>query len=267
VKAVVLARGLGTRMRRGESAAALDGAQAAAADAGLKALIPFARPFLDYVLASVADAGCDEACLVIGPEHDVVRQRYTTVAPPRRLRVGFAVQQRPLGTADAVLAAEAQLGAADFLCLNGDNLYPVEALAALVGLDGPGAVLFELEGLVARSNIPRERVLAFALCTLERDGCLASIVEKPTPDEAAALGPHALVSMSCWRLPHAVFAACRDVPLSERGERELTQAVALAIRRGVRFRALRSDRGVLDLSSRADIAAVAARLAGVRVDL
>ena len=39
-KLVVLARGLGTRMRRADDAAALDRRQAAAADAGIKALIP-----------------------------------------------------------------------------------------------------------------------------------------------------------------------------------------------------------------------------------
>ncbi len=39
-KLVVLARGLGTRMRRADDAAALDPCQAAAADAGIKALIP-----------------------------------------------------------------------------------------------------------------------------------------------------------------------------------------------------------------------------------
>lgn len=267
VKAVVLARGLGTRMRRGEPAVALDAAQAAAADAGMKALIPFERPFLDYVLTSLADAGCDEACLVIGPEHDVVRERYTTLVPPRRLRVSFAVQERALGTADAVLAAEARVSGGDFLCLNGDNLYPVAALAALVRLDGPGAVLFGREGLVARSNIPSERLQAFALCSVDAEGCLGAIVEKPTPEEAAAFGPEPLVSMGCWRLPEAIFAACREVPLSARGERELTQAVALAVRHGARFRVLRSDDGVLDLSSRADIAAVAARLRGLRVAL
>jgi len=55
-KAVILARGLGTRMRKADSAARLDPTQAAAADTGIKAMIPVGRPFLDYVLSALADA-------------------------------------------------------------------------------------------------------------------------------------------------------------------------------------------------------------------
>ncbi len=46
-KAVVLARGLGTQMRREDAGAALDDAQAAVAARGVKAMIPIGRPFLD----------------------------------------------------------------------------------------------------------------------------------------------------------------------------------------------------------------------------
>ena len=49
-KAVILARGLGTRMRRQEEGVELSDEQRAAADSGQKAMIRFGRPFLDYVL-------------------------------------------------------------------------------------------------------------------------------------------------------------------------------------------------------------------------
>src|SRR5690606_15812717 len=93
-EAVILARGLGTRMRRPDAAAALDREQSRVADAGLKAMIPIGRPFLDYVLSALADAGVSDVCLVIGPEHDSVRTYYTEAVAPRRLRIRFAVQER-----------------------------------------------------------------------------------------------------------------------------------------------------------------------------
>ena len=73
-KAVILARGLGTRMRRDEGVG-LDREQSRAAAEGAKGMIPFGRPFLDYVLSSLADAGFREVCLVIGPEHRAIRTR------------------------------------------------------------------------------------------------------------------------------------------------------------------------------------------------
>ncbi len=73
-------------MRRNDADAALDAGQAAAADAGVKAMIPFGRPFLDYLLSALADAGLTEICLVIGPEHRAIRDHYTKTVSPERLR-------------------------------------------------------------------------------------------------------------------------------------------------------------------------------------
>ena len=77
-------------------------------------------------------------------------------------------------------------------------------------------------------------------------------------------GTEVLLSMNLWRFSPAIFEACRRVPLSARGELELPQAVDFGIRElGLRFRAIRSEEGVLDLSTRGDVAAVARRLSGV----
>jgi hypothetical protein len=58
------------------------------------------------------------------------------------------------------------------------------------------------------------------------------------------------------------------VPPSPRGELELPAAVQYAIDvLGVRFRVIHADAPVLDLSQRADIPIVAARLRGVTVSL
>ena len=69
--------------------------------------------------------------------------------------------------------------------------------------------------------------------------------------------------MNCWRFDGRIFEACRAVTRSARGEFELPEAVALAARRGVRFRAIPAAGPVLDLSRRADTADVERRLAGV----
>ena len=81
-KAVILAGGLGTRMRdKADRSVKLTGQQAAAADAGLKAMIPIERPFMDYVISALADAGCRRVCLVIGPgrEYNLIRDHYESM--------------------------------------------------------------------------------------------------------------------------------------------------------------------------------------------
>ena len=133
-------------MQQDDATVSLDAAQRSAASAGRKWLVPVGeghrRPFLDYVLSALADAGCTEAILVVPPDHACLRDRYA--APDvSRLAVHFAVQPGASGTAQAVLAAEPEIGGRPFLVLNSDNLYPVEVLRALAALDGPGLPAFE----------------------------------------------------------------------------------------------------------------------------
>ena len=259
--AVLLARGLGTRMREGAGVAALDDGQRRAAAAGLKCLVPDARgrPFLHHILASLGAAGVTRVVLVVAPEHDALRDA-VAAAPGGGPAVAFAVQPEPRGTADAVLAAREAVGGVPFLVLNADNLYPVEALRALVTLGEPGVAAFDREALLEGGAIEPSRIAAFALLTVDRTGYLERIVEKPDPDEAARIGDAAPVSMNLWRFGGAIFDACEAVPTSPRGERELPGAVALAVAAGMRFRVVRVRGEVLDLSRPTDIAGVAAAL-------
>lgn len=266
VTGVVLARGLGRRMQEADAAATLDAAQDQAATRGLKALVPVgdagaSRPFLDYVLSGLADAGCREAILVVAPDHASLRERY---AAPRlsRLAVRFAVQAHATGTAHAVLAAESAIGGRPFLVLNADNLYPAEVMDAMVRLDGPGLPAFDRRALVEDSGFAEARVAGFAVLDVDDHGGLNGIREKPAAADLEAAGPHAAISMNLWRFDDRIFQPCRDVPRSARGEYELPEAVALAVARGVRFRVIPARGAVLDLSRRRDIAHVSARLSG-----
>jgi glucose-1-phosphate thymidylyltransferase len=267
-KAVILARGLGTRMRRADPGAPADAAQARMADAGLKAMIPIGRPFLDYVISALADAGFTRACLVIGPEHHVVRAHYTTGVALTRVSLEFAVQTEPRGTADAVLAAESFAGDDVFLVLNSDNYYPVEALASLHRLGAPGLLAFDRDDLVRTSNIEPERIRQYAILDVDEDGHLRRIVEKPDEAFVAKLVPPVIVSMNCWAFGPAIFTACRAIRPSARGELELPDAVNHAITQlGERLTAVPAVGPVLDLSRRGDIASVAHALRGVEVVL
>lgn len=263
-----MARGLGTRMRKATGTGELSSEQAAAADTGLKAMIPIGRPFLDYVLSALADAGFRQVCLVIGPEHDVVREYYTATITLSRLSVEVAIQAEARGTADAVLAAARFVGDDYFLVINSDNYYPVSALAALRELGQPGLACFSRAALLADGHIPAERIAKFAVVSVDDEGGLERIVEKPDEATLHALGADIHVSMNCWLFSPKILAACHLVQPSPRGELELTDAVTLAMTRlDERFHTLRFDMPVLDLSSRTDIAAVATRLAGVEVRL
>lgn len=268
MKAVILARGLGKRMRKADDDAPIDARQAAVADQGMKAMIPIGRPFLDFVLSALADAAVTDVCLVIGPEHSAIREHYERPGVLDRVQVSFAIQERPLGTADAVLSAEGFTGGDPFLVLNADNYYPVESYTALRELDEPGLAAFGRDALLADGRIDAARIMRFALLDIDHAGYLRRVVEKPDEATARAMGDAVYVSMNLWRFDPTIFEPCRTVSPSARGELEIPVAVQHAIDAyGLRFRAVPIDAPVLDLSSRADIAAVAEALGGVDVRL
>jgi glucose-1-phosphate thymidylyltransferase len=244
-------------MRRSEPGVRLDPAQEAHAREGLKGMIAVGRPFLDYVLSGLADAGYTRVCLVVGPEHHAVREYYLGAGRPKRVTVEFAVQERPLGTADAVLAAEEFSPDERFLVVNADNLYPRAALEALRRLDGPGLAGFGRSGLLHGGLIPPERIRAFALIEVDADDYLTRIVEKPDAETAESFGANPLVSMNAWILPPSIMASCRAIAPSPRGELELQDAIRHNMREaGERYRVLPFNEVVIDLSTRADVPVV-----------
>lgn len=267
-KAVVLAAGRGTRMRA-PAGATLTSDQAAAANAGAKPLIPVgaARPFLDYSLSALADAGFWRVCLIISPGDAAIRHRYSTELRLERLQIAFAEQTIPRGTADALLAAREFVGDDEFLVLNADNYYPASGLELLRGAGEPATLAFAREGLLRSGQIEADRLSRYALLDVGADGYLRDVVEKPDVEVARARGA-VPISMNVWRFDRAIFDACRRVPLSPRGELELPTAVQHGLRaRELRIRALPIDAAVLDLSHRADIPAVDAALRSITVCL
>ena len=216
-KIVVLARGLGTRMRRGDDSASLDDRQAAIARTGVKAMIPIGRPFLDYVLSAAADAGYRRVCLVVGPQHDALRDYYGRQLRPTRIDIAFAVQEESRGTADAVAAAESFVAGDSFAAINSDTYYPVEALQALRREPGSAAALFDQNSMLAGGNVPEGRLRQFAVGRIDRRGFLEQIIEKPDEATLGRLPRPLWLSMNCWQFRPVIFDACRAIgPSSKR---------------------------------------------------
>ena len=267
-KAVILARGVGSRMRRMDEEAQLSQEQSQVADAGIKAMIPIDRPFLDYVLHNLAEAGYRRICLVIGPEHEAVRQYYGQTIKPQRLTIDFGIQNEPLGTANAVLAAEAFAEADPFLVINSDNYYPLEALRGLRQLDGPGLAAFERKSMLVGGNIPADRLTKFAVVQTDDRGYMIKIIEKPDRKTLEALPEPICLSMNCWRFNASIFSACHAISPSSRGELELPDAVQHTMSAMSEcYTALAVRAPVLDLSQRSDIASVSESLIGREVRL
>lgn len=255
-------------MRRADESASLDDRQAAVAETGTKAMIPIDRPFLDYVLSAAADAGYRRVCLIVGPEHETLRDYYGRQIQTQRLSIGFAVQPEPRGTADALLAAESFADGDPVLVINSDNYYPAGVLRTMRRQAGSAVALFDQQSMLSGGNVSEQRLRRFAVGQIDGRGRLRRILEKPDEETLAGLPRPLWVSMNCWRFRPVIFDACRAIEPSPRGEWEIPCAVRHAIDvLGEPFAVVQAREAVLDLSSRQDVAPVAAKLVGTRVEL
>lgn len=261
-KAVILARGMGKRMRSSVSQASLDPLVEKFAKLGWKPFIPISgKPFIYHQLRVLARLGVGEACLVVGPEHLELEDHLKRIGCELGIEVSFAIQEKPLGTADAVLAAKSFAGDDVFLALNGDNFYPPEAVEPLIKAGGRDACYvggFRLETLISSGNFGPERVRSFAVMIVDDDLNLVRVVEKPEKPEAYETRYGVLVNMNLWRFNPAIFEACERVePHPVRGELELTAAVQLMIDEGLcRVKVIPLNAWALDLTYGADIEVV-----------
>ncbi|WP_424018441.1 bifunctional sugar-1-phosphate nucleotidylyltransferase/acetyltransferase [Halorientalis pallida] len=194
MQAVILAAGEGTRMR--PLTASLP-----------KPMLPVAdRPLCAHTADAAVEAGVDELVFVVGYEQAVVRDHFGERY--RGVPVSYAVQEEQLGTAHAVQAAEDHIDGA-FAVLNGDDLYDPAALSSLFS-GGPAVGTYAVEDPTPYGVFDVQ------------DGTVTDIEEKPTEP------PSNLVNVGAYVFP-AEARDWLDVPMSERGEHEITDVLERVI--------------------------------------
>lgn len=110
--AVILAGGLGTRLRSAYSA-------------GPKSMAPIGeRPFLDYLLSWLQSQGVKEVILCVGYKRSHIH-RFVGSGHKWGMRVKYSVEQRLLGTGGALKKARRFISSQTMLVLNGDTFVEV----------------------------------------------------------------------------------------------------------------------------------------------
>jgi D-glycero-alpha-D-manno-heptose 1-phosphate guanylyltransferase len=117
IPAIVLAGGLGARL-------------ASVSDGLPKPMVPVAgRPFVEFILETLADAGCTRIVFAVSHLRDSIIQRFGTTY--RGVMLEYSIEDIPMGTGGAIRDALRLAGEDHALVLNGDTLFRVD-IGALI---------------------------------------------------------------------------------------------------------------------------------------
>jgi len=260
-KIIILAGGISSRMNNSRH------------DAGIKAksmikIGSMKRPFLDYLLMNICEAGYDEVLIVVGERDDSIREYYSS-KNNKPLSITFAVQMippgrnKPMGTADALLTAlktKPAWNSHSFTVCNSDNLYSANALNIIKNLPHPNAMIdYDRDSL----GFGEDRTGKFAVTEKDAEGFLTGIIEKPGEKEIESVksdNGFVGVSMNLFRFScNMIFPFLELVPFNPlRGEKELPSAVNMMVSEFPKsLFAFPLKEKIPDLTSGSDIALVA----------
>ena len=229
-KAVILAAGRGTRMKDLTAERP-------------KPMLPVqGRPLLAHIVESAEEAGIEEILLVVGYKAELVREYFETHRPARA-RLSYVVQEKPDGTGSATLLGKEFAGGERVLLTFGDILARASTYRAILDLaEGADGVL-----AVKEVDDPHRGAAVY----VEGDR-ITRIVEKPPEGTSTTR----FVNAGIYCFGPAVFDELERIPLSARGEYELTDAINQLLAGGAHLRWHRIEGFWRDIGRPEDLGAV-----------
>ena len=135
------------------------------------------------------------------------------------LKITYVEQKEMKGTGDAILQTESQIFDQEFLCIAGDSLFETDLLKRIIANSA--------EGVITCKEVDDGR--KYGILEME-EGFVKRIIEKPENPSTN------LANFSIYKFPKKIFEALHRIPLSSRGEYEVTDAIQILIDEGTKFR-------------------------------
>ncbi|MCO6473820.1 MAG: sugar phosphate nucleotidyltransferase [Melioribacteraceae bacterium] len=247
-KIMILAAGVSSRMKKPDNTITADEKLIHEADTISKSMIGVGkdnRPFMDYLLFNITEAGYREVLFIINEKDEFIKKYYKLENENDKklgnLNLSFTVQSipegrsKPMGTADAVfqgMMSRPDWSGGKFTVCNSDNLYSVNTLKLLLNSDKKNSMInYDLKGL----RFTDDRHKKFAVISVSKNGYLRSIIEKPSEEEIEKLKEemgYTGISMNIFKFDYdLMFPYFQNTPLTHgRDEKEIPTTINLMIK-------------------------------------
>ncbi len=216
MKAVILAAGEGKRLRPITSTRP-------------KPMIPLAgKPLLEHTILGLKAAGINEVLLIVGYKEQQIKDYFGNGIDKFNIKIEYITQEEYLGTAHATGYAKDFVNNETFLMMYGDILVDPNVFKEVVEKFNDT----KPEGIISliEVNNPQE----YGIITLDSDGYVQKITEKPSPE--LKLGN--LANAGVFVFDSLIFKAIEMTEKSVRDEYEFTDSMEILIE-GLKGRIIR----------------------------
>ncbi len=177
------------------------------------------QPLISYVLTALKSNGIKDLILVIG-RSDKITRSFLGNGEEFGLNLEYAIQEKPLGTADALKSALKLMDENEFLVTYGDILLSDAAIQEAL------KCFNEFKECVITA-VPAKSIQEYGLIE-EKEGKLANLIEKP---KRAPL--EAFVNAGIYIFnKEEISKALKETKKSIRGEYELTDSIKILLKKG-----------------------------------
>jgi len=208
MKAVILTAGEGSRLKPITSTCP-------------KPMIPIAgKPLLEHTILALKNIGIEEILLIVGYKEDLVRAYFGDGQDLFNIKIEYITQDDHLGTAHATGYAKDFINdGKSFLMMNGDLVVDPAVFKDITR---------KFEESKAKSLISLLEVdnpQNFGIISLNSEGYVEKIVEKPSPDQKVGN----LANAGIYIFDPMIFKAIEKTEKSVRNEYELTDSMEILI--------------------------------------
>ncbi|MHA1794118.1 MAG: sugar phosphate nucleotidyltransferase [Promethearchaeota archaeon] len=175
------------------------------------------NPLVVYSLESFSNCGITEFIFVINSQSlRVFKEKLSKY----NFNISYVFQDKPLGMADAILKAR-ELVKDDFIVSSGDIIIPEDHIMDLINFHSKGNVFGTLS--LIKANV--DYVPGMGNVKLEDGGHIIQIIEKPPKEKLLSN----YYSLPFYAFSPELFSYLEKCPISPRGEKELQDAVQMAL--------------------------------------
>ncbi len=208
MKAVILAAGEGKRLKPITSSRP-------------KPMIPLTgKPLLEHTILGLKDAGVNEILLIVGYKQDIIKDYFGNGLDKFNIKIEYKTQDEYLGTAHATNYAKDFIKNDPFLMMYGDLLVdPIIFKEVLQKFNKS-----KPEGLISLLEVGNPK--DYGIISLNSDGFVEKITEKPSPD----LNLGNLANAGIYVFNPIIFEAIEKTEKSIREEFEFTDSMEILIK-------------------------------------